>query len=187
MIIGYARASIAEDVEVLDEQERALKSAGTERVFREQTDLYEDRVALKQSVQLAGVGDALVITKLDRLARSVGHLAEIVKRLERKRVALRVLDLGIDTSTPAGRLLVEFLGSLSQFEHDLAFAHRREEIKKLKDWGAYQGRKPTVRAQSPEVIRLAAAGRTRAQIATELGIGISSVYRILASHKKTTD
>ncbi len=102
MIIGYARASIAEDVEVLDEQERALKSAGTERVFREQTDLYEDRVALKQSVQLAGVGDALVITKLDRLARSVGHLAEIVKRLERKRVALRVLDLGIDTSTARG-------------------------------------------------------------------------------------
>ena len=92
-------------------------------------------------------GDVFVVTKLDRLARSVAHLVEIGTRLEAKGVALKVLDQAIDTSTPSGRLMFNMLGSIAQFERELMLERQREGIAKAKAEGKYKGRKPTARAQ----------------------------------------
>ena len=119
MIIGYARTSTAEQIAGLKAQERDLKALGVERVFKEQTSSVGHRQALEDAIEFAREGDALVVTKLDRLARSVGHLADIVTRLERKRVSLRILSMGVDTATPTGRLMVNLLGSIAQFDREV--------------------------------------------------------------------
>ena len=127
-------------------------------------------------------GDALVITKLDRLARSVVHLLSVVETLERKKVALRVLDLSLDTSTPTGRLLLSIIGAVAQWEREAMLERQREGIAKAKSKGLYKGRKPTARAKSAEVEALREQGMGASEdIAKRLGIGRSSVYRSLKS------
>jgi DNA invertase Pin-like site-specific DNA recombinase len=98
-------------------------------------------------------GDIFIVTKLDRLARSVAHLVEIGTRLEAKGVALKVLDQAIDTTTPSGRLMFNMLGSIVQFERELMLERQREGIAKAKAEGKYKGRKPTARAKGGEVKR----------------------------------
>jgi DNA invertase Pin-like site-specific DNA recombinase len=125
-------------------------------------------------------GDALVVTKLDRLARSVAHLVAIGERLDSKGVTLKVLDQAIDTSTPTGRLMFNMLGSIAQFERELMLERQREGIARAKAEGKYKGRKPTARAKTPEIKRLMADGIGPTAIARQLGISRASVYRFLA-------
>ena len=124
-------------------------------------------------------GDVLVITKLDRLARSVAHLVAIGERLEEKGVALRVLDQAIDTSTPTGRLMFNMLGSIAQFERELMLERQREGIARAKAEGKYKGRKPTAKAKTHEIKRLIADGIGPTAIAKRLGISRASVYRFI--------
>jgi DNA invertase Pin-like site-specific DNA recombinase len=126
----------------------------------------------------------LVVCKLDRLARSVPHLCQIVEALEKKRVTLRILNIGLDSSTPTGKLMLTMLGAIAQFEREMMLERQRDGIAAAKDLGKYKGRQPTARSKSKEVLGLAAAGKTRKQTADELGIGVASVYRILAQQKK---
>ena len=120
------------------------------------------------------------MTKLDRLARSVADLCGIVKRIEAKGASLRILAMGMDTSTSAGRLMLNVFASVAQFEREVMLERQREGIQKAKGDGKYKGRKPTARAKSDEVRKHAAEGMTREAIAAELKIGVASVYRILA-------
>lgn len=186
MIIGYARTSTTEQIAGLEAQERDLKAAGAERLFKEQSSSVGERVELEAAIDFARQGDALVVTKLDRLARSVGHLAELVKRLERKKVSLRILGMGVDTGTPTGRLMVNLLGSIAQFEREVMLERQREGIAKAKAEGKYKGRKPTARAKADEIIALAREGKTKHNIAIELGVGIASVYRVLSRARHLT-
>ncbi len=105
----------------------------------------------------------------------------ITKQLEAKGASLRVLNLNLDTETPTGKLMLNMLGSIAQFERELMLERQREGIVKAKSEGKYKGRKPTARAKADEVVRLAGNGLSREQIAKELGIGVASVYRALAS------
>ncbi len=107
-------------------------------------------------------GDALVVTKLDRLARSVTHLGTIIAALEAKGVALRILNLGVDSATPTGRLMLNVLGGVAQFEREIMLERQREGIAKAKAAGRYKGRKPTVRARQAEIEALAAEGLSMA-------------------------
>ena len=93
-------------------------------------------------------GDALVVTKLDRLARSVAHLAEIVAGLENRKIGLKILDLGLDTTTATGRLMLNVLGSVAEFERAMMLERQREGIAKAKAQGKYAGRAPTVARQA---------------------------------------
>jgi DNA invertase Pin-like site-specific DNA recombinase len=119
----------------------------------------------------------LVVTKLDRLARSVAHLVAIGEQLEAKGVALKVLDQAIDTSTPTGRLMFNMLGSIAQFERELMLERQREGIARAKAEGKYKGRKPTARDKGHEVKRLRSEGIGATAIAKQLGISRASVYR----------
>ncbi len=179
MIVGYARTSTTEQVAGLEAQERELKAAGCERLFREQTSATGPRRAFAEAMDYLREGDTLVVTKLDRLARSVADLVGITKQLETKAAALRILNINLDTTTSTGKLMLNLLGSIAQFERELMLERQREGIAKAKAEGAYKGRKPTAMAKADEVKRLAGSGITREQIAKQLGIGVASVYRAL--------
>ncbi|WP_082503862.1 recombinase family protein [Methylobacterium sp. Leaf117] len=165
----------------LDAQIRALTALGCERVFREQVSAFGQRTALQEAVAFCREGDTLVVTKLDRLARSVTHLGSILLELETKGVALRIENLGVDTSTPTGKLMLNVLGGVAQFEREMMLERQCEGIAKAKAKGAYKGRKPTARAKSAEIKALAAEGLSMAAIAARLGIGKGSVHRALSA------
>lgn len=179
MIIGYARTSTIDQRAGFEAQERELRAAGAEKIFSEQISSVADRAELAAALDYARESDVLVVTKLDRLARSVADLVSITERLAAKGVALRILGMGVDTATPTGRLMLNVVGSIAQFEREIMLERQREGIAKAKAEGRYRGRAPTARAKAADIHRLAADGRTREAIAAELGIGIASVYRVL--------
>jgi DNA invertase Pin-like site-specific DNA recombinase len=181
MLIGYARTSTHDQVAGLEAQERDLLAQGCERLWTEQTSALGPRKALEEAMAYAREGDALVVTKICRLARSVANLVEIIGRLENKGVTLRILSMGIDTGTPTGRLMLNLLASISQFEREVMLERQREGVAKAKAEGKYKGRKPTARAKSAQVLELDRQGLSREGIATQLGIGVASVYRVLKS------
>src|SRR6476469_4229473 len=118
MQIGYARSSTIDKEAGFKAQGKALKAAGCEKVFAEQVSSTAQREQLEAALEYAREGDTLVVTKLDRLARSVSHLVAIGGRLEAKAVALRVLEQAIDTSNCTGRLMFNMLGAIAQFERE---------------------------------------------------------------------
>ncbi|EIM27192.1 recombinase family protein [Microvirga lotononidis] len=181
MIIGYARTSTTDQKAGLEAQERDLRAAGVERIFQEQISATGPRKAFADALDYVRDGDTLIVTKLDRLARSVADLVEITKQLEAKGASLRVLNLNLDTETPTGKLMLNLLGSIAQFERELMLERQREGIAKAKSEGKYKGRKPTAKAKMEDVLRLVENGLSREQVAKELGIGVASVYRVLAS------
>jgi DNA invertase Pin-like site-specific DNA recombinase len=124
-------------------------------------------------------GDTLIVTQLDRLARSTKHLGEIVEAVKARGVHLRILALGIDTASATGELVLNLLGSVAQFERQMMLERQREGIAKAKAEGKYRGRKPTARAKASEITALLGAGMGASDIAKHLGIGRTSVYRVL--------
>jgi len=180
MLIGYARTSTLEQEAGLEAQQRELQALGCEKIVSEQTSSVGPRKELEALIEYARSGDAIVVTKLDRLARSVPHMWEIVTRLQAKGVDLRIVNMGVDTSTPTGKLMLNVLGGVAQFEREMMLERQREGIAKAKAEGKYKGRKPTAQAKADEVAKLHAAGLSMGQIADQLGIGKGSVHRIVS-------
>jgi DNA invertase Pin-like site-specific DNA recombinase len=179
MIVGYARTSTVEQVAGFEAQERDLRAAGVERVFAEQISSVASRAQLDAALDFIRAGDTFVVTKIDRLARSVADLCAIVKRIEAKGAALRILAINLDTATPTGKLMLNVIGSVAQFEREIMLERQREGIAKAAAEGKYKGRAPTARAKASQVKALASEGVTREAIAKQLGIGVASVYRAL--------
>jgi DNA invertase Pin-like site-specific DNA recombinase len=182
ILIGYARTSTLEQQAGLDAQLRDLKAAGCKKLFNEQVSSVAERERLSAVLDYAREGDTLVVTKLDRLARSARHLLELVDALEAKGVTLRILNLGgdtVDTRGATGRLILNVFAAFAQFEREMMLERQREGIAKAKAEGRYKGRKPTARAKAPDAIRLFRQGKRVAHIAKELGVGRASVYRAL--------
>jgi DNA invertase Pin-like site-specific DNA recombinase len=181
MLIGYARTSTLDQTAGLEAQERDLQAAGCERMFVEQVSSVDiaQRLKLEEAIEFAREGDTLIVTKLDRLARSVAHLMDILATLKEREVALRILDLGLDTSTLNGKLMMTILGAVAEFERGIMLERQREGIAKAKADGRYKGRKPTARAKAGEVIKLHGEGVGATEIAKRCQIGRASVYRIL--------
>jgi DNA invertase Pin-like site-specific DNA recombinase len=179
MLIGYARTSTIEQAAGLEAQERDLKAIGVEKLFTEQVSSVAERAQLEAALDFCRARDALVVTRLDRLARSIRDLCAIVDRLEAKGVSLRILGMGLDTATANGRLMLNVLGSVAQFEREVMLERQREGIAKAKAEGKFKGRAPTARRKADEVKALAQAGMTRLEIAGRLGMSERSVYRVL--------
>ncbi|SFU77560.1 recombinase family protein [Nitrosospira multiformis] len=181
MIIGYARTSTIDQSAGFEAQLKELEGVKCEKIFREQVSSIAVRVQLEAALEVVRQGDVLVVTKLDRLARSVGDLMRIIQALERKEAELRVLNLGMDTSTPTGKLMLTVLGGIAQFEREMMLERQREGVDRAKAEGKYKGRKPTPDAIRQEVVRLAGERMTKTAIAGQLNIGEATVYRILAA------
>jgi len=179
MLIGYARTSTVEQKAGLDAQIAELKAAECEELFVEQVSSVQKREGLEKALKFIRKGDTLVITKLDRLARSIPDLVRIIETLEEKQATLRILAMNLDTNTPTGRLLVNLVGSVSQFEREIMLERQREGVAKAKAEGKYRGRAPTARASSADVIAQFKADQRPTDIAKSIGIGRASVYRIL--------
>jgi DNA invertase Pin-like site-specific DNA recombinase len=154
-------------------------SLGCEKLYREQVSSVAPRAQLSAVLDFVREGDTLMVTKLDRLARSVTHLGRIIEVLEAKRVGLRIINLGVDTSTPTGKLMLNVMAGVAQFAREMMLERQREGIAKAKGEGRYKGRKPTVQARAAEIEALASQGLSMGAIATQLGIGKGSVHRVL--------
>jgi DNA invertase Pin-like site-specific DNA recombinase len=183
MRIGYARTSTIDQRAGFEAQVRDLEAVGCEKVYQEQVSSVGARDELAVALDFVREGDILVVTKLDRLARSTRHLNDIVDCLREKGSHLQILDLGIDTATPTGELVLTVIGGIAQFERQMMLERQREGIAKAKAAGKYKGRKPTARAKIQEVLDMRSKGIKATAIARELGIGRASVYRILADAK----
>ncbi|MFS2179558.1 recombinase family protein [Rhizobium pisi] len=180
VMIGYARTSTTDQKAGLEAQLRDLQAAGCTKIFQEQlSSVANERPQLERAFEFVREGDVLVVTKLDRLARSVGDLVAITKKLKAKGVELRILALNMDTSTPTGKLMLNLLGSIAEFERELMLERQREGIAKAKAEGKYKGRAPTARIQASKVLALKAAGKTPAEIQATLGISRASYFRIV--------
>jgi DNA invertase Pin-like site-specific DNA recombinase len=136
-------------------------------------------VQLETLIDFAREGDVLIVTKLDRLARSVRDLMAIVDRLAAKGVGLRILALDLDTSTATGKLMLTILGGIAEFERELMLERQREGIAKAKAEKKYRGRAPTARAKAAEINALLRQNVGPKEISRRLGISRSSVYRVI--------
>ncbi|SHJ66445.1 Site-specific DNA recombinase [Malonomonas rubra DSM 5091] len=182
-IVGYARVSTAD--QSLDVQVGQLNAAGCEKIFSEKVSGSKlDRAQLNALLGYVREGDTVICTKMDRIARSTKHLLDIVDELKQQNIAFKVLNINLDTATPTGKLMLTMLGAIAEFERELMLERQREGIEKAKAAGKYKGRKPTAREKSQDIIRLLNQGMQKAQIAKELGIGLSSVYRVLDEMQK---
>ena len=180
MQIGYARTSTLDQVAGLEAQRRDLEAVGCEKIFAEQVSSVAERGQLSVALDYLREGDVLTVTKLDRLARSVRDLLDIVDQIESRKAGLRILAMNLDTTTPTGKLMLQVLGAVAEFERSMMLERQREGIAKAKSQGKYKGRKPTARAKSGEVQEMLEAGVTPTEVARKLGVGRSSVYRIVA-------
>lgn len=180
MKVGYARTSTHDQLAGFEAQIRELEEAKCEKVFKEQVSSVADqRLQLEAALDFIREGDELMVTKLDRLARSVADLLRIVERVKSKGAALYIGGLGRINGDPLGALLLNVLGAIAQFEREMMLERQREGIAKAKAEGKYKGRAPTARAKTAEVQALIEAGIGKAEIARRLQIGEASVYRIL--------
>lgn len=178
MLYGYARVSTTDQDLTL--QEEALKAAGCDLVVSEKVTgtSREGRQELERLLQFIREGDTLVVTRIDRLARSIGDLQDIVRGLKAKGVSLRATMQSVDTSTAAGKAFLDMLGVFAEFETNLRKERQAEGIAKAKAAGVYKGRKPEI--DRAAILKLRAEGLGATAIAKRLGIGRASVYRILA-------
>jgi DNA invertase Pin-like site-specific DNA recombinase len=179
--VGYARVSTFDQHAGLDAQFRDLTTAGCEKIFSEQVSAIGNRPQLDLASDFIREGDTLVVTKLDRLARSTQHLLDIAERVKAKGADLSIMNLGADTSTATGRLMFTVIGAIACFERELMLERQREGIARAKAEGKYKGRQPTARAKADEIKTLKSAGIRPTDIARQLGIGRASVYRVLGA------
>jgi DNA invertase Pin-like site-specific DNA recombinase len=180
MLVGYARVSTVDQVAGLEAQERELAATGCTKIFSERVSSVAQREQLSAALEWVRENDCLVLTKLDRLCRSVADLVAITATLRSKGVSLRILSMNLDTGTPTGKLMLNLLGSIAEFERELMLERQREGIAKAKAEGKYRGRAPTARRLTPQVRELRSSGLGACAIAAKLGMSRSSVYRIIS-------
>jgi DNA invertase Pin-like site-specific DNA recombinase len=178
-IYGYARVStIDQDLAV---QEETLKAAGCQVIRSEKKSgtQREGRSELATLLEFLHKGDTLMVTRIDRLARSIGDLQDIVRTLKAKGVALRATEQPIDTATASGKAFLDMLGVFAEFETNLRRERQMEGIAAAKKRGVYKGRRRQI--DVAEIRRLREEEKLGATaIAQRLGIGRASVYRLLA-------
>jgi|TARA_B100000315_G_scaffold169731_1_gene158301 DNA invertase Pin-like site-specific DNA recombinase len=177
MKYGYARVSSSgQDLTI---QVEALTNAGCETIRQEKVSgtSTQGRDELNTLLDFLRDGDELVVTRVDRLARSIRDLQNIVYDLDKKGVVLSATEQPIQTNTSAGKCFLDMLGVFSEFETNLRKERQMEGIQKAKERGVYKGRKPSVDVEQVKALKESGLGASA--IAKEMGIGRASVYRAL--------
>lgn len=177
MLYGYARVSSADQDVTL--QVEALKAAGCDQVRSEKVSgtSRDGRTELELLLSFIREGDTLVVTRIDRLARSIADLQDIVRTLKTKGASLRATEQPFDTGDIYGELTMNLLGVFADFETKLRRERQMEGIAKAKAEGVYKGRKATIDVVAVRTLKEEGLGAT--EIAKRLGIGRASVYRVL--------
>ena len=183
MLIGYARTSTVDQQAGFEAQLVELNKYGCERTYQEQVSAVATRTQLEAAINMLREGDKLVVTKLDRLARSVAHMGDLLEQIEAKGAGLVILSMGnerVDTSTATGKLILNMMVSVAQFEREMMKERQVEGIKRAKAEGKYKGRVPTAMRQADKVKALVEAGVQRVQVQEQLRISKASYYRCLS-------
>lgn len=182
ILVGYARvSSIGQNLEV-----QLNKLADCKKIFQEKKRARSQRPQLKACLEYLREGDALVVTRLDRLARSTLHLCQIAEELQRKNVNLKVLDQNIDTSDATGRLLFNMLGAINQFENEIRMERQIDGINAAKERGVRFGRTKSLSPAECKLLReKRMSGILVKELMKEFEISKSTVYRILRQKKFT--
>jgi DNA invertase Pin-like site-specific DNA recombinase len=175
--IGYARVSTTD--QNLEIQIAALKAAGCDVIRSEKRSgsSTKGRTELQTVLDFLRRGDCLMVTRIDRLARSIGDLQDIVRAVKTKGASLKATEQPIDTTSAAGKAFLDMLGVFAEFETNLRKERQAEGIAKAKAAGVYKGRPPSIDAT--KVRELKQKGLGASEIAKELKIGRASVYRAL--------
>lgn len=177
-VIGYARVSTTD--QDLSIQEAALRVAGCDVIRAEKRSgtTTEGREELRTVLEFLRGGDVLMVTRIDRLARSIGDLQDIVREIKARSATLKATEQPIDTSTAAGKCFLDMLGVFAEFETNLRRERQLEGIAKAKAAGVYKGRPASIDGAKVREMRAQGIGPT--EIAKALKIGRASVYRALA-------
>ena len=193
MRIGYGRVSTRDQNP--DSQHDALQAAGCDEVFVDKASgKLASRPKLDEALRISRKGDQLVVTKLDRLGRSLEHLMALSKQLQAKGVDLVVIDQGIDTSTAVGRMFFQILGAIAEFEHALMSERTRDGLDAARARGRTGGQKPKLTARQAKIAQdmydEVGPGGHRAhtvqQIANEFGVTRPTIYRHLQRRPAST-
>lgn len=180
-LIGYARVSTRDQHP--ESQIDVLNAAGCDRVFVDKASgTLARRPELDKVLEYLRSGDSLVITKLDRLGRSVRNLIDLALDLDRRGVSLKVLHQGIDTSTPGGRLFFHIVASIAEFERDLISERTKDGLDAARARGRKGGRRPVLSEEQAAHLREQwnnGQGKTPTELARLFGIGRTTVYRVL--------
>jgi len=180
-IIGYARVST--DGQTLHAQTEALHGAGCARIFAEKiSGAYSDRPRLAKALAALGEGDTLVVSKLDRLARSTRDLLNTLDAIGKAGATFKSLgDAWADMTTPAGKLMLTVLGGLAQYERHLILSRTAEGRTRAKANGVRFGRHPALTPyQRAEALRRRAAGETLVEIARRFNVSHMTIARLMA-------
>ena len=179
MIIGYARVST--DAQALDAQIEALRAAGADRIFHEKiSGAGRDRPALRRLQDGLSKGDVLLVTRLDRLARSTRDLLDVLAHIGERGATFRSLgDAWADTTTAHGRLMLTVLGGLAEFERELIRMRTSEGRARARTRGVRMGRKPKLTPhQRHEALTRKAAGEAVTEIARSYNVSHSTISRL---------
>jgi DNA invertase Pin-like site-specific DNA recombinase len=178
----YAYARVSTDGQTLDAQIAQLKAAGAVRVFRETASgAKTDRKELARALKSLGDGDSLLVTRLDRLARSTRDLLNILDAIAKTGAGFRSLgDAWADTTTPHGRLMLTVLGGLAEFERELIRARTGEGRQRAKERGVHMGRpaKLTAHQKRDAMKALADGTATQADLARRFNVSQSTISRL---------
>jgi DNA invertase Pin-like site-specific DNA recombinase len=185
MLIGYARISRG-DHQDLAAQTRTLTEAGCSRVYREEASGGDaGRPELRAALAGLQVGDVLVVWKLDRLSRSLPDLLHTLAKVAAAEAGFRSLTEAIDTTTPAGRLMMQMLGAFAEFEREMIRERTLHGLDNARRAGRQLGRKPKLKGnQKTEIVRMIGEGRTTIGHAASLfNVSEATVKRVLAAHR----
>ena len=186
MKIGYARVSTHE--QNLDLQLNELKKAGCDRIFHDKiSGVKSDRPELKKALELLAEGDTLVVWKLDRLARSLKHLIEIVNDLEDRQIGFTSLTESVDTTTNGGKLIFHIFGALAEFERGLIVERTKAGLKAARARGKLGGRpRKLINGKKDLLFKLYDEGEMSInEICETLSISRQSLYNYLNARKQT--
>jgi DNA invertase Pin-like site-specific DNA recombinase len=186
MLIGYARVSRGDD-QTTDAQAHALTDAGIERIYTEHASGGRwDRPALHRMIDQLRPGDVVVVTRLDRLSRSLKDLLTLLERIEAAEAGFRSLAENVDTTTPAGRMLASMLGAMAEYERSIIRERTREGVAEARRQGRTGGRPPSLtREQESAAVGMIQRGeRTQAAVARLFGVDRSTVSRAVSKARQ---
>ncbi|CUH41547.1 recombinase family protein [Ruegeria atlantica] len=178
MLIGYARTSTADQIAGFEAQQCELAEHGCKKVFAEQVSSVRQRDQLEAVIAFAREGDTLVVTKLDRLARSVPDLIDIRKRLSGKGVQLHIMNMPMMNDSATAQMLETILGAVAQFEREVMLERQREGIAKAKAEGKFKGRPAMDETKATAIREAFENGVKPTQIARDFGVSRATVYRL---------
>ena len=179
-LLGYARVSTSD--QIIDRQIDALTVAGVERIFTDHASgTRSSRPALDELLHFARAGDTIVVLSLDRLGRDTRQLLAWVDGLREREVQLRILQLGVDTATPAGKLVLTVMAALAAMEREVLVERTLEGLAAARARGRVGGRPAALSgSQKREALRMRASGVPTGEVAEVLGCSPRTVRRVLA-------